>query len=414
MSPAEYGSRLADAGFITLIFDPRYSGESGGSPRRYESPTAKIADVRAALDYLESRPEVDRHRLGAVGVCQGCSEMIAAAAVDSRIKTLVTISGQYIYPKNIDAFFAQSGVTRQQRIERGQQAKAKFDATGEVEYTEVISLTDKSCGLPWKQIHDWYNPWLTEKWGEKSRWENRYTTMSNAEVWAFNVEEHASRVKVPTLMIHGEMSDGGPEAAQHTFGLIAAKDKELVIVPGVFHTRFYDDPLVIDPAAARVVAWFNRHLGTDGSSGSDHASDGATKAAQIALVKKFYEAFRNHDKALLGEALAVDWVNIPVAPGQGPGLEGMRAAMDGYYKSFPDFNPVNADFIVEGNKVVVRSTIHCTQEGEFAGVRPSGKKIEVMAVDIHEISGGKIIKTWHVEDWLSGMFQMGGLPPVYK
>jgi dienelactone hydrolase len=259
-APAQYASRLADAGFITLIFDPRFSGESGGTPRRHESPSAKIADARAALDFLAARPEVDADQLGALGICQGSSEMIAVATQDPRVKTLVTVSGQYLYPKNLDGFFGGGGLTRAARIERGHKAKTKFEATGTVEYTPVISLTDKNVGLPWKPIHDWYNPWITDKWGEKSRWENRYATLSDAEVWSFNVDDYAPKVSVPTLIIHGEMSDGGVEAAQHVFDRLTVKDKTLTIVPGVFHTRFYDDPLVVDPAATQAAAWFRTHL----------------------------------------------------------------------------------------------------------------------------------------------------------
>lgn len=265
-APAQYASRLAEDGFAVLIFDPRFSGESGGTPRRYESTAAKIADARASLDYLITRPEVDGERLGALGICQGSSEMIAVVAQDRRVKTLVTVSGQYIYPENIDSFFGGGGMTREARIERGKKAKSKFEATWEVEYTAVVSLTDKNVGLPWKPIHDWYYPWTTEKWGQKSRWENRYATMSDAEVWAFNVDDYAPKVSVPTLTIHGEMSDGGPSAAQHVFELIKAKKKNIHIVPGVFHTRFYDDPLVIAPVATEVGEWFQTYLGSDTKS----------------------------------------------------------------------------------------------------------------------------------------------------
>lgn len=259
-SPAQYATRLAEAGFSTLIFDPRHSGESGGLPRRFESPASKIADATAAISWLAERPGVDRTRIGAVGVCQGCSEMIAVAANDSRIKALALVSGQYLYRENIEKFFAGGGPTLDQRIARGREAKQRFDATGDVEYTEVVSAHDKSAGLPWLPIHDWYMPWTTQRWGAPSRWENRYTTMSDAEVWAFDVEAYAKTLKTPTLIIHGEQSDGGPEAAEHVHALIGAKEKHIDIVPGVFHTRFYDDPLVIDPTATSVVRWFSRHL----------------------------------------------------------------------------------------------------------------------------------------------------------
>lgn len=259
-SPAEYATRLADAGFVALIFDPRCSGESGGAPRRHENPVTKIADAKSAIEWLAQRPEVDAARLGALGICQGCSEMIAVAAAEPRIKALALVSGQYLYRENIEKFFSGGGPTLDQRIARGRAAKANYDATGNADYTDVVSPTDKSAGLPWPPIHDWYMPWTSVKWGAPSRWENRYTTMSDAEVWTFDVDAHARQLRTPTLVIHGQQSDGGPEAAQHVFAMMPAKDKHLDIVPGIFHTRFYDDPLVIEPAAASVIDWFTHHL----------------------------------------------------------------------------------------------------------------------------------------------------------
>lgn len=136
----------------------------------------------------------------------------------------------------------------------------------------------------------------------------------------------------------------------------------------------------------------------------------ANAETNVAMVKKFYQAFNTHNKALLDQVLANDWEDIPKAPGQGAGLAGMKAAMDAYYASFPDFTATNEAFLTSGNKVVVRSTIRATQSGEFSTVPASGKKIEIMAIDIHEVCNGKVARTWHVEDWLGGLFQMGGLP----
>lgn len=259
-SPLQYATRLARDGYVTLIFDPRHSGESGGEPRRLESPSAKIQDVKAAIDFIEKQPDVDAKRIALLGICQGTSEMLAVASNESRVKALTLVSGQYIYPENIDGFFGGGGPTRLDRIARGKIALELYKKTGEVKYTAVISETDKSVGLPWKPIYDWYHPWTTDKWLRPSRWENRYATMSDAEVWSFDVDTYAPKVTMPTLIIHGEMSDGNVPAAQHVFDEITAKDKKLVIIPGVFHTRFYDDPSVIDPATATVSQWLAQHL----------------------------------------------------------------------------------------------------------------------------------------------------------
>lgn len=259
-APVQYAIRLAHSGIAALVFDPRYHGESEGLPRRHESPEAKIADAMAALVFLRSHPSVDAKRIGALGICQGSSEMIALAAQEAQIKALAVVSGQYLYPENLDGFFAGGGITRLERIQRGQSALKKFQESGEVEYTQVVSLTDKNVGLPWKPIHDWYHPWTTDKWGQASRWENRYTTMSDAEVWNFNADAFTPLVTVPTLIIHGEMSDGGIPAAQHVFERLQMTEKQLITVPDVFHTRFYDDPVIVDPVAQEVAAWFQRYL----------------------------------------------------------------------------------------------------------------------------------------------------------
>ncbi len=260
MSPAEYGPRLAEAGIAALIFDPRGSGESGGAVRRLEDPTLKIEDVVAATTYLAGRKEVDPHRLGALGICQGSSEIIAAASQDKRLRALALVSGQYLYAKNLDGFFGGGGPTLRARIARGQAALEHFKTSGAVDYLPVVDAADRSAGLPWPEIHDWYQPWTTKKWGEPSRWENRYAAMSDAFVWTFNVDDFAPQVRQPTLIIHGEKSDGGVEAAQHVFDLISARDKKLSIAPGVFHTRFYDDPLVVGPSAAHAADWLATHL----------------------------------------------------------------------------------------------------------------------------------------------------------
>ena len=146
-SPVQYATRLADAGFVALIFDPRCSGESGGSPRRHEDPLDKIDDAKAAIAWLARRPEVDPARIGALGVCQGCSEMIAVAADEARVKALVLVSGQYLYAENLRKFFAGGGPTLEERIARGRAAKARYEAAGLVDYTDVVSATDPAAGL---------------------------------------------------------------------------------------------------------------------------------------------------------------------------------------------------------------------------------------------------------------------------
>ncbi len=161
---------------------------------------------------------------------------------------------------------------------------------------------------------------------------------------------------------------------------------------------------------ARAAAGFGIALCAGGAMAASDCGPPASATQSIALVKNFYLAFNSKNKALLDGVLSPDWIDLPPAPGQGPGLAGMKGAMDHYYASFPDFSATNEEFIVSGNKVVVRSTIRATHSGEFASIKASGKAVQIMAIDIHQLCAGKIVKTWHVEDWLTGLFEMGALP----
>lgn len=136
-----------------------------------------------------------------------------------------------------------------------------------------------------------------------------------------------------------------------------------------------------------------------------------TPPENIALVKGFYEAINAASKSMFDKVLAEDWVDVPLACGQGPGREGMKGALDGLLTSFPDFHVKNEDFIANDDKVVVRSTITATQRGAFSGVAATGKPVKLMAIGIHRICDGRVVQTWHVEDWLGVLFQIGAMPP---
>jgi predicted ester cyclase len=124
-------------------------------------------------------------------------------------------------------------------------------------------------------------------------------------------------------------------------------------------------------------------------------------------VKLFYEAFNTNQPELLDQVLAPEWEDIPLGPGQGPGRDAFKPMIGGFHQIFQNLKVTNEDIIESGDKVVVRSTIEGTQTGDFAGFPSHGRPVRVMAIDIHQFKDGKVIRTWHIEDWLSGLFQMG-------
>jgi len=124
-------------------------------------------------------------------------------------------------------------------------------------------------------------------------------------------------------------------------------------------------------------------------------------------VTQWYEAFDKHDPSLLDRILDENWVDIPAAPGQPPGPEGAKRILEEVTTSFPDLRVTIREILQDGSKVIVRSEISGTHRAAFMGFPAKNRKLSIQAIDIHEFKDGKIVRTWHSEDWLSGLRQLG-------
>ena len=132
--------------------------------------------------------------------------------------------------------------------------------------------------------------------------------------------------------------------------------------------------------------------------------------ANKAAIDAFYGALNAKDLAKLDAAVSANWDDLPLAPHQSPGREGFKPTAQYFFTAFPDLHVTNEQIVADGNLVVVRSTLAGTQRGEFSGMAPSGKPFSIMVMDMHEMQDGKIVRTWHVENWLGMMFQTGAWP----
>lgn len=252
-APTQYAKRLANDGFVTLAFDPRYAGESGGTPRRWEDPQAKAEDVRAAVDYLAGRSEVDAGRIAALAICQGSSAMLRAAADDQRISALVTVAGHYRDHAG-DLLWRGGEDALAELRTRGQQAKATYERTGEVEYVPAVDPESTDAGMPGKMVYDWYIPWA-----DAGIWDNRYAVLSDAELYDFESLSAAQRLQIPYLMIHSDNSFL-PEAARRHFDAVPGTNKRLEWAGQTAHFQYYDDPVVIDHTVALINDWLRKQL----------------------------------------------------------------------------------------------------------------------------------------------------------
>ncbi|TIX90968.1 ester cyclase [Rhizobium sp. P44RR-XXIV] len=126
-----------------------------------------------------------------------------------------------------------------------------------------------------------------------------------------------------------------------------------------------------------------------------------------AIAVKWYEAFDENRPDILEAILSSNWQELPSEPEVARGAQSATSGLKMLHTTFPDFRIAIDDIVTDGNKVVVRSTITGTQMQPFAGLAASGRKIRIQAIDIHLVEDGKITKTWHSEDWMTGLRQLG-------
>lgn len=275
-APTHYATRLADEGFLALAFDPRTVGESSGMPRRLENPKMKNEDAVSALDYLLTRPDVDSARIFGLGVCQGGPEMLDIASYDDRIRAVASVTGYY-RDRETDLFMIAAGVTENPfdkatapttdeleallaaRLERARDAKARYEATGEVTYRPLVApelgdrKTGSDAGLPGPLVWSWYGPWTLKGW------ENRYAVMSDLDHFDYTTVPGAAKLDKPALIVHSDMCMN-PAAARRHFESIPTKDKKLLWENGTNHFQYYDQPDIVDRTVGHAADWFRAHM----------------------------------------------------------------------------------------------------------------------------------------------------------
>lgn len=129
--------------------------------------------------------------------------------------------------------------------------------------------------------------------------------------------------------------------------------------------------------------------------------------ANKALARRFYDGFNQGNFDAFNTFIATDFVDHNPVPGQAPGLKGLKDVMGIFRGGFPDMRVTPEDLIAEGDKVVVRSSARGTNTGAFMGIPPSGKHVEIAAIDVWRVRDGKLAEAWHIEELLQMMMQIG-------
>jgi predicted ester cyclase len=132
---------------------------------------------------------------------------------------------------------------------------------------------------------------------------------------------------------------------------------------------------------------------------------------EIRSIEMIYQAFNDRNPDLLDKACTEDWEDIPLAPGQGPGPDGLKKLIPMFLKAFPDAKIVVQEIVGASGRAAVRAGFSGTHSGEIFGIAGSGKTVDVALHDFHHLKNGRVARTWHLEDWFGMLHQVGVWPP---
>lgn len=126
-------------------------------------------------------------------------------------------------------------------------------------------------------------------------------------------------------------------------------------------------------------------------------------------IETLYRAFET-DADLLDQAVTLDWLDIPLAPHQAPGREGMKPLIRGWQAAFPDTKITIHEIIGASGRAAVRAEITGTHTGEWFGIPPTGRSFSMPIHEFHTLEHGRLTQTWHLEDWFGWLNQVGVWP----
>ena len=265
-----YAQHLAEAGFLAVAFDPSYTGESGGEPRRMASPDINTEDFLAAVDFLSTRDDVDPEKIGIVGICGWGGMAVNAAALDPRIKATVASTMYDMTKVTAEGYFGSED-SAGQRMEKRRAIAAQRTADYRAgTYKRAGGVVDPLPDDAPQFVKEYYAYYKTPRGYHKRSGNSNdgwnvvgCQSFLNMPLLAF-----ANEIETPVLLVHGEKAHSRyfSEYAFEKMTGVAVKgesrkvgNKELLIVPGAVHCDLYDDVAGVIPHD-RIAAFFRESL----------------------------------------------------------------------------------------------------------------------------------------------------------
>ena len=240
-----YAQTLAERGFLTIAFDPSYTGESGGQPRYVASPDINTEDFCAAVDFLSVQDNVDRQRIGILGICGWGGMALNAAAMDTRIKAMVSSTmydmsrvsaNGYFDSVNEDGRYKLREQLNEQRTEDYKSGSYALAGGVSDSIPDDAPFFVKDYFAYYKMSRGYHPRSLNSNGG--------WNVTSSLSFMNMPILSYASEIRNAVLVIHGENAHSC-YFSRDAFKKLKGDNKQLLIIPGAVHTDLYDNLNVI-------------------------------------------------------------------------------------------------------------------------------------------------------------------------
>ena len=236
-----YAQTMAERGFLTIAFDPSFTGESGGAPRYMASPDINTEDFQAAVDYLSLRDDVDQSKIGIIGICGWGGLALNVAALDTRIKATVASTMYDMSRVNANGYFDAEDSEEARYAKRKALNAQRLTDYKSGEYAlggGVVDPLPEDAPFFVKDYYDYYKTprgYHPRSLNSNGGW-NVIGCMSfmNQPILAY-----AHEIRSAVLVMHGEKAHScyfGKDA----FAKLTGDNKELLLIPDAVHTDLYD------------------------------------------------------------------------------------------------------------------------------------------------------------------------------
>lgn len=235
----------AERGFLTLAFDPSFTGESGGTPRNVASPDINTEDFQAAVDFLSVHEQVDPTKIGIIGICGWGGMALNAATIDTRIKATVTSTMYDMSRVNAQGYFDALDENARFDLKETLNAQRTEDYKNG-DYARAGGVVDPLPDDAPQFVKDYHAYYKTDR-GYHSR------SLNSNDGWNFTsslsfinmpILQYSNEIRSSILMIHGEKAHS-LYFSQDAFKKLTGDNKELLIIPGASHTDLYDQTTII-------------------------------------------------------------------------------------------------------------------------------------------------------------------------